>query len=831
MIRLHPLAAIALLVVSAPAVHASDAPLTVPRAEGVSVDGDLTDWGENGLGLGPLVAADGHAPAPDDLSASARVAWDDKGLLLAVTLRDDRADEAPIRDRLAEGDAVGIRLETEDAGAYRVWVAPGVAPDQPEARMRLVDRRPHGGDLGALQAEIARTVRAEGGTRLEARLPWSNIGVTASPGTKLGLTVTVRDRDGGSGWTQVGRPAGGSAAVTAKLATEGPEPLRLAAGAGYDRALRHGIVGVTGTDEAVGERVTLVADGEVVGEAALTATSGRPRATFHVPVPEPGEKTRRMAVRGPDGASVPVHLPDADRARARRLAELAPAARRYVFSGAAFPALRFERPRFVEALAGEYEVEARFYDHRGDPVERAASTGRYGAVATVRTAHSGPFKRFVPLFRQADPVNMRRFDARATLELPKGLGVSPDVVFAQTPTLSRFVTHLLARSFRRDPASARVLAGLFETPPDAGEAAFHDDVAAKDRQFWVELKRRLYELRDRWPAGIESPGKAFGETGPALRPGQPREADLASGLPDRLDQLGRSWAQKGEAGLALAVARRGKLVVNRAYGEIDGRPARPTRPVRAGTLGRVLVAVWLAQAHAADRVELHEPLGRLLPPFADVPEPARWTLARLGTHTSGLARVGIDPSRRDLAERIAVLAPHLDPGTRLRESEAGFGLLVAALELATGEAMPKALHDRLLEPLGCLGTRLAGPSALHTTVEDLARIGQLLANGGSYGEKRFFDAAALEAIAPRRLVKPLGEGTRVTAGVALDPIDAPGWSDAAFGHVADNGSLLAVDPEAGLVVAVTRGRAGAGYDAFREKLLAAVAEAKRPAGP
>jgi pimeloyl-ACP methyl ester carboxylesterase len=188
----------------------------------------------------------------------------------------------------------------------------------------------------------------------------------------------------------------------------------------------------------------------------------------------------------------------------------------YVFAGAEFPACEFEQPSLVEDLIGRYTIRTTFYDGDYRPVTTAERAGRYGAIVEIEAADGRIFKRFRTLFRQPDPADGRLFKpirppmrmsqpepvwyGRASpchpfpLELPRELGVDPEVVREQGTTLYEYFRGRLKEGYWNDPWTPILLAGLYETPPGSGDVR-RNNAWERDRRWWFGLKQRTGDAR------------------------------------------------------------------------------------------------------------------------------------------------------------------------------------------------------------------------------------------------------------------------------------------------------------------------------------------------
>ncbi|MGK5632162.1 serine hydrolase domain-containing protein [Streptomyces sp. URMC 123] len=214
----------------------------------------------------------------------------------------------------------------------------------------------------------------------------------------------------------------------------------------------------------------------------------------------------------------------------------------------------------------------------------------------------------------------------------------------------------------------------------------------------------------RAPAGREGP-PAPGGDGPAW----------ATGLLAALAE-----AAPGASAVALAV-RRGPERTVLAHGSTalrHGAAARPDTRFEIGSLTKTFTALLLAEMVARGEVAYDDPITRFLPrSAAPRSRGSPITLVHLATHTSGLPRLpaGLlrgaarawfsnpyaDYSAADLRRALADTRPRAAPGTRVRYSNFGVGLLGELLAHAAhgpGGDYARLLTERVLAPLGLTHT-------------------------------------------------------------------------------------------------------------------------------
>jgi len=157
-----------------------DSPLfDVPRLEDITVDGRCADWGDGGFRVDILPDLEGKILPVDDLDVRFRLAWDERGLLVLVTVQDDVHVEHADETVLYVLDSVVIFFATKRGAADMLVtaIAPGLDPEHPKLRHYLMDRR---NDEALKQHELtisAARAKTQTGYTLEVLLPWKNLGV------------------------------------------------------------------------------------------------------------------------------------------------------------------------------------------------------------------------------------------------------------------------------------------------------------------------------------------------------------------------------------------------------------------------------------------------------------------------------------------------------------------------------------------------------------------------------------------------------------------------------------------------------------------------------
>jgi CubicO group peptidase (beta-lactamase class C family) len=328
----------------------------------------------------------------------------------------------------------------------------------------------------------------------------------------------------------------------------------------------------------------------------------------------------------------------------------------------------------------------------------------------------------------------------------------------------------------------------------------------------------------------------------------------------------------GYAGAVALVLADGKTTLHTAVGHALRYKAGPVQLPAAqrvamkpdsifdlASLTKVYTALLVLQLADQGRIDLDQPLRKHLPDFTGAGKDTI-TIAMLLAHTSGLP-VGakVTGLANNTARWKAVLTTPLvkgaTPGTTFRYSSVGLMVLGRLVEKLTGKSLDKALRDNLLTPLGIKDTGfqplnwvtdkkrlvatdarstrgllrgtvhddvcnhlggIAGHAGIFGTAADVAVIGQLLLNGGTYQGRRLLSAdvlkkaltnvnkgkKAIDADRPKRTADH-GLGFELNQTWFMGKLATP----TTYGHTGFTGTSLLVSPVRNTVVVLLTNRA------------------------
>lgn len=807
----------------------------IPYLDGITIDGNRSDWKNAGFVVDLPASKEGSTRAPEDFDVTVRLGWDKQGLLVAAEIHDDRFVEHENIDRLWSRDCIEMFVAPTrgDKSVLQAVIAPGMDPRFPEVRSQFHDFRITRQTTGhAPTLETART-SIDNGYRVEIRFPWKNIGIAPVTGAEVGFQIYVNDADDPqAGFDELFKaiwfPRDDTHLNTEsmhrlRLARTPSPPVRCAVRARYDTFWRVA-VHAAASAEFAGTTARIVESDTTIGEVTFEpAEAGhRSEAATMLPAPPVGTAYRTICVIV-DGTTIGHGMLDnTEYLRAKEFVWMDPVVNPSVFSSTAFPNVTFPEPFRARALIGEYTIETDFYNAEYTRVDRADTPGRYGAVITITAADGTKHKRFRTIYRlpgNGDVVR-RGFDARIAFPRVPGLDSS---AFERFPhAQSDYVRSLLRRDIEGHGQTAVMLAGLSEFDPSREEAGFFTNPLRKDRQWWVNLKRTLYGYETRYPDSLMRPVKMKGTPAPVVREGSLEEAGMKADAPRKIDTVLKEWAAETDEAFAVCVVRNGVIVLHKAYGTRDGAPMTvDTKSWMASTtkmLSGILVMMHVDQG----LIDLDDPLDKHLPQFEDIETNTPVTIRHCYTHTAGTEGHWID-FRGDLEERIVRLFPFYKVGRRYAYNGTGMELVCAILENMSGESLPNLYKNHLFDPLGCSHTTATTASYDGRSVPlDMARIAQMMLNRGAYGDRRFFGEKTFEKMLPRKLTKTLAEDVSKEYGIGLTWIPNYPLGEGAFTHGAASGATTFISPRYNLLICMTRNALGRNFDEYHPRFIEAV---------
>lgn len=477
--------------------------------------------------------------------------------------------------------------------------------------------------------------------------------------------------------------------------------------------------------------------------------------------------------------------------------------------GQALPNLVWEDPRWIAENVGDAPIRTRWFNEGFEEVVEAGTAGRYYVYGEA----SGPGGSMLRKAMTCCCVGVEDLTLLAER-------LTPAIQAESDPAAKQALTNTTSNFWRRTEEGAVALAALME----AAEATDEPRVGQwqmENATRHVRLKRKLMGLEAVPPVDVRA-RVLEGEPAPVLRRGTLEDAGIRAAQIDRLRDSLDDWYASAHEPTAIVVARKGVIVVDKSYGNLEGRPVSIDTPMLLHSAMKPLIGLQLAMYVDRGHVNLDEPIGSHLPDF-DNEDDKRLTFRAGHVHVTGIhfpwsiAFERLFYFRTWQESMISHRTREWAPGARHKYGVVGIILSVRALELMSGRNYWQAMERELFEPLGIRNTL---PGGTGFSAESLARIGVLLANRGAYGNREFISEETYRSILPTSLT-PYFPNVDVTYGIGLrDYAELLGLGS--YGHGGGCGTQLVVNPDEHLVFAMVRNGRGKNYRRTLADVLARV---------
>jgi CubicO group peptidase (beta-lactamase class C family) len=185
---------------------------------------------------------------------------------------------------------------------------------------------------------------------------------------------------------------------------------------------------------------------------------------------------------------------------------------------------------------------------------------------------------------------------------------------------------------------------------------------------------------------------------------------LGSAIDYICDWLEFQFAASQQPGCIVAIAHGGGMVAERAFGVANldsGEKLTPRHRFRIASHSKSFTSAGIMKLRERRKLRLDDPVGQYVPALH--PQVAEATISQLLSHSAGLVRDGADSGqfidRRDYLNKAELLAelrepPVIDPNTRFKYSNHGFGLLGLVIEAVTGEPYASWIKREIVDAAG-----------------------------------------------------------------------------------------------------------------------------------
>ena len=433
--------------------------------------------------------------------------------------------------------------------------------------------------------------------------------------------------------------------------------------------------------------------------------------------------------------------------------------------------------------------------------------------------------RFVTLFRSASRLNWRDLAEGVSLTAPDIFGITTDKSKTFTADLNIFAAKQFISGTVSEAESAQLFAGLYDLAKaeEQNQPLALKDTFDLDHKWWVGFKRKYYNYDA--VKVINAPRPKEGAPAVTLKEGTLKEAGINPEKMAELEKICGEWGKDFSNGFHVTAARHGVIFLKNSYGFKGPKPFNKAIDGQIASTTKFIAATTFMQLVDQGYVDLDQAVENYLPALGAPEGKRKMTVRDLYMHKTGTT-VQWGDDMNDLEEIMADYYPAL-VGVGEKQNYQGVGLAMGGkiVELLSGEALAEYSKNHLFGPLGCetKGNRTA--AGLETTPLDLLKVGQMMLNGGAYGNLRFLNSETVEKMKPIPGKDRIGPDPSVRWGIGIKVFDTDGFSPKAFGHAGANGGFLFMDPEKDLVVSATCVRAGKDYETFKPKFFKAIFDA------
>lgn len=819
----------------------------IPYLNGITINADPTDWGDQGyrIEMMGMMNANQWNRSAEDFLPTVRLGWDKRGIIALINVKDKNVKGSDDLPSLYLKDCVELwaGINGKEPSSYQLAVSPGANPADQKTLTYFWDRRTSKEPRPTLTQESAFKL-VPGGYIMEVLLPWKNLDISPSKGDEVGFQIVIDDCDSDNQsyadcahafWCAVpGNSANALGSMYSVKLSDKASTSMLATGAGEYRYSKLTQVDVRVVPGFAGKTIVLNAGKKQIGSAVIQdGADGWGKASIRIPMPKNNKSYTDPALYIDDAQVGIVQLsgdPSLARAKALDAANLHPDP--YVFYGTEFPKCDFFQPILAEDILGPYDVKCSYYDSEYNLVTSAVKPGRYGVVIEAIPHNGGrSVKRFKTLFKQPTPFEWWDVNLDMTVKLPEQLGIDPSVAKDQSGPISEMFKWSLVSDISQGGGPAVVFAGLYETKPGTVITRY-TDISARDRQWWVGLKRKIYGTDKIYPNPIICPKPVEGKPAMIIHEGTLAEAGMKPEGVQKLDELLTSWAADSDEGFATCIVRHGVVVLHKAYGMRDGKPMTVDTKSWMASNSKTLAANLMWMLVDQGFVNLDDTVDKYLPALKGVKTNKPVTIRRIYNHTWGFIDGGHwGDDMNDFEEVIADYFPSLKVGSQQLYNGVGYAIGGKIVETISGESIPNAYMNHLIKPLGLTGTEVTNCSYDAQSIPmDMAKVSQMMLNGGAYGDKRFYSQETFNKMLPEDLKKYIPDGSPTTTpdrwwGVGLMNYPSEGFGKGTYGHGAASGATLRIDPVNDLIVVMTRNTVGKNYDKYHPKFIEAVLNA------
>ena len=507
----------------------------------------------------------------------------------------------------------------------------------------------------------------------------------------------------------------------------------------------------------------------------------------------------------------------------------------YMFTPGQFPEIVWKKTHTVEQLMGSFPIEVRWFNDELEEVTKADKPGRYLAYIEGQTPSGMKIRRALTLYCRPADWQPWEDDIKAYVDYPPDSPIDQEAWDERKDMISSRVGAQFVEFLETEEYGAILMSYFHEMKPLGRQPLPTETPEITNDDLHVALKRKILGIEDKYPA-LQLPQESSTQA-PVLRKGTAEEAGVKADAAEKIRSVCREWYEESKEPFVILVARRGVIIVHEVFDKVPDGSLEIDTPLQIASISKAITGIMFAQFLDQGIIDLDDPVGKYLPDFPTEGDKVI-TLRHCFTHTTGLEGHyewgGIHNPWLDNVILNGI--DYLTPGKIHIYNGMGYDLTGKVMEAVSGKSVARLIHENFFEPLGVSKTTIDDLACCNvSSAEDLARMGQLLLNRGSYGDRVFFSPETFEKLLPKQLSEYYPEvdvewGIGLTwmrandpeAGKEGVPEDKTLLSKNTIGHGAASSAILRVDLDNEVVVTQARNTAGPKYQEYFIRFLRAI---------
>ena len=482
-----------------------------------------------------------------------------------------------------------------------------------------------------------------------------------------------------------------------------------------------------------------------------------------------------------------------------------------------FPTLDVNSPATVSKfMGGEYQLDVRWFDTYLNEVDTLLQPGRYGYYAEVKGINGITLKRAGTMFCTPNDWMVWSEWVRAPVDYFPFDNIPRSIWEENKEAITGYGGHMVLESILNHRHGGILLSFIHDMNLKSLTPGPYHTPIIMDGNYHVALKRKVTQTGDQFKS-FEAPIRTS-RTAPVLRSMNEDELEHYTPFVAEMETLCREWAEKGGEPFDILVAKDGIILFHGAFGENLRGEFAMDEPNEIASITKLYTGLLFAQFMDQGIIGADDPVGMYLTDFKLEGNQAI-TMRQCFTHTAGFSGHGSMGGVQNpwLDNSLALWLPYLEPGTYHRYNGMGYNLAGKIMEIASGKSIFHLMHEYLFAPLDLQHTYLDYDLAygIKSTAFDMAVVGQMLLNKGTYGDFQFFSEDTYEALLPVDLEKFYPQIRGRTWGIGITSMNQYEenketgerralLSDKILGHGSATSSILNVDPENRIVFTQSR---------------------------